>query len=63
MKKIVVDQNKCIGCGACSFIAPKIFKLGKNGKSAVINQSLQGTKECDEAIASCPVGAISYKDK
>ena len=27
MAKIEVDKNKCIGCGACTAIAPDVFEF------------------------------------
>ncbi len=56
---IKVDQNKCIGCGLCQSLCPRVFRLNAKGKSQVINdKALPCVKE---AIASCPVGAISLK--
>ncbi|MCD6476908.1 MAG: ferredoxin [Candidatus Aenigmarchaeota archaeon] len=48
-----VDQEKCIGCGACASLCPEVFEI-KEGKAHVISD-----KECKEAIDACPVGAIS----
>ena len=62
MKKIVVNQKKCIGCGTCTVLASKNFKLNKNGKAQVISQTGGGKKEVSDAIVRCPVRAISYKD-
>lgn len=61
MTKIHINQRKCIGCGTCTVVAPKTFRLGKNGKAEVINQkdSLTNVKA---AIQSCPVEAISLKE-
>jgi len=61
MKKIVVNQKSCIGCGTCTFIASKTFKLGKNGKAEVVSQSGDDEKKIKNAIESCPVNAISAK--
>lgn len=61
MKKVIVDKNKCIGCGTCIFIAPDIFKFGKDGKSEVKKDINSESKEIKEAIKSCPVSAISLK--
>jgi len=61
MKKIVVDINKCIGCGTCVFIAPDAFKLGKDGKSEVVKNAKAESEEVKEAIEGCPVNAISLK--
>lgn len=63
MKKIVVDQKKCIGCGTCALLAPKTFKLDKNGKVEVISQTASPKKKVNEAIANCPVEAISSQEK
>lgn len=61
MRKILINQKKCIGCGTCTVIAPKIFKLGENGKARVINQDAELVEKINEAISACPGGAISYK--
>ncbi len=51
---VKVDQDKCIGCGACAATCPKGFEM-KDGKAHVI-----GEADCAEAAASgCPVEAIS----
>ncbi len=54
MVKISVDQNKCIGCGACAATCPKSFEM-KDGKAHA-----KGESDCAKAAeAGCPVGAIS----
>lgn len=61
-----VDKEKCIGCGTCTVLAPKTFRLGKDGKAEVINPpadeeekiSKLVSAEIKEAIDSCPVEAI-----
>lgn len=61
-KKIVIDQELCIGCGTCVGIAPEHFKLNDEGKSSVIKQySTEDDKKIKEAVDSCPVNAISLK--
>ncbi len=48
-----VDQNKCIGCGACVASCPNGFEL-KDGKAHV-----KAEVPCSkEAISVCPVDAI-----
>jgi len=61
MGKIVIDQEKCIGCGTCSALFPKNFKLDKKGKAQVVKQSSISEKDIKAVISSCPVSAISYK--
>lgn len=58
---IVVNKNICIGCGLCTAIADKTFRIGKNGKSEVFNQNGDSEEKINEAISSCPVSAISIK--
>lgn len=62
-KKIVVDQDACIGCGTCEGIAGNYFKLSVDEKkSQVIKEYDEADKDIiEDAIASCPVGAISLK--
>ena len=62
MKKIIVDEKKCIGCGLCVSIASKTFKMNDNYKSVVIENSTDKEDVVDEAIVSCPVMAISKED-
>ena len=57
-KILVVDKNKCIGCGTCTVLAPKTFKLGNDNKAEVINPPADEEEKIKEAIDSCPVEAI-----
>ena len=54
---IKVDQEACIGCGACATLADKIFKMNDAGKAEAISQ--ENTTEAGEAKDSCPVSAIT----
>jgi ferredoxin len=60
MPRIKVDEELCIGCGACESICPIIFKV-ENGKSKVISEECE-TCNLDEIITSCPVSAISKEE-
>ncbi len=62
-KRVVVDQEVCIGCGTCAGLCPDIFELDEaEGKSHVIMPE-GGDEECiNEAIESCPVSAISWQE-
>ncbi len=53
---IKVDENTCIGCGACMAIAPENFDFNDAGLSTVISQEI--TDSAREACGACPVGAI-----
>lgn len=58
MYKIRVDQDRCIGCGACVATCPGSFEL-KNGKAHVRKGSVEKLSCEKNAEAGCPVGAIS----
>ena len=62
MKKLVVDNIKCIGCGACVGIASDNFDFDDSGLSEVISQDNLDSEEVKSAIESCPTGAISLDD-
>ena len=55
-KKIRVDADACIGCGACAGVAPEVFEMNDEGKSVVIADPADD--QADELIAVCPVAAI-----
>jgi ferredoxin len=59
--KFKVDQDTCIGCGACEETCPEVFEL-PDGTSQVkldpVPEELQETAL--EAEAGCPVSAISH---
>lgn len=58
--KIKIDKNKCIGCGTCTVIAPKSFKLGDDGKAQPIELPGDSEEKIKEAVDTCPVDAIEY---
>ena len=58
MPEISVNKDLCIGCGLCTTIAEKTFKLDDNGKAEVINPNGDSEEKIKEAAESCPVGAI-----
>ncbi len=57
MAKPVVDSETCIGCGLCVGSVPSAFEFDDEGKAKVIGECEDA--ELQEAIANCPVGAIS----
>lgn len=57
--KLKVDQEKCIGCGACVAIAPENFDFDDEGLSKVINDEV--TEKAKSAEEACPVYAISIE--
>ena len=63
MKKLNVDQVKCIGCGACVGIDPNHFDFEDSGLSSVISQEDLETEELAQAVEGCPTGAITIENE
>ena len=59
MAKIIIDTDKCIGCGACEAICPDVFKM-EDDKAVVVKQDIDDPS-AKEASESCPVDAIEIK--
>jgi ferredoxin len=60
-KRPDVDQDLCIGCGHCAELCPQVFEL-EDEKSRVIGPDRCDTCNCQEAIDTCPVQAISWSE-
>ncbi|MBR5370383.1 MAG: ferredoxin [Bacilli bacterium] len=58
--KVKVNQDACIGCGACVSIAEGIFEINGDGISqAKVDVVPEDKKEATvEAMESCPTAAI-----
>ncbi len=64
MKKIIIDDELCIGCGACEGLAPDHFELKEDGKAHVKKQYSEEDKDIiEEAKDGCPAGAIEIKEE
>lgn len=58
--RVKVNQDACIGCGACAAICDKVFELDDEGLSTVKEEEISKDLEevVKDAIDSCPTGAI-----
>ena len=63
MKKIKVNLDKCIGCGACVAIDPEHFDFDDEGRSNVISSENIESENLTNAIESCPTSAISIVEE
>jgi ferredoxin len=59
--EIQVDQQRCIGCGICVAMAPKVFTLNRAGKAQVIAPRQTWSPVDGAYVLSCPTYAISAK--
>lgn len=62
MVKILINKEKCIGCGSCEAVASSLFTI-KDGKAIAKKKDVSGAdlKKAKEAEEICPVKAISVK--
>lgn len=57
--RVLVDDNRCVGCGTCVVQAPKVFRLDTRGKAEVVTP-IQTWSPLQGAYAvNCPTDAIS----
>ena len=60
--KIIVDEEKCIGCGACAAVCDNFEMDDEKGK-AKVKQADIGDAGCNtEAADACPVDAIKVEE-
>lgn len=62
MGNLKVNEEQCIGCGACVAIDPEHFDFNENGLSSVIKNENLESANLKSAMESCPTGAISFND-
>lgn len=67
MIKIIVDKNKCIGCGACEGFEPDVFELNDEGLAEAIKENYdeldtEVKENVDDAAANCPTSAIKVSE-
>jgi ferredoxin len=65
MARLIVDRERCIGCGTCVESCPAVFAIGKDRVASVINAHLAITEQAcaAEAAADCPQLSIAEVDE
>ncbi|MBE6140441.1 MAG: ferredoxin [Firmicutes bacterium] len=61
MKTLKVNENTCIGCGACIAIDPEHFDFNDNLSQVISNDNLDSNNLIN-AIESCPTNAINIEE-
>lgn len=64
MKKVVINKDKCLGCGMCVGIESDVFDFDDDGLVKVNNDNINddNKENVNNAIDSCPVAAIEVVD-
>lgn len=62
MKKLIVDKEKCSGCGTCATLCPEAFAIGSDGLSEVKELDSYDGLPIQDAIDSCPSQAIEWAE-
>ena len=57
-----VDPDVCTGCELCCQIAADTFAMNADGVAEIANATGDDNDTIQEAIDSCPVTAISWKE-
>ena len=59
--KLKVDENLCIGCGACEAVCQKCFRINDEGVAEVIVKVIpeEEKENAIDAKEGCPAQAIS----
>lgn len=62
--KAKVSKDLCIGCGACTTIAPDVFEFDDDGLAKVIKDKIDDDEKDDvvDASESCPTEAIEIEE-
>ncbi len=61
---VKVNEDVCIGCGACQALVSDVFDLNDDGFAYVKDDAdlSKYEEEINEAIDNCPTGAIVRED-
>ena len=61
---VEVNKEKCLGCGMCVGINSDVFNFGDDGLAEANNDKINDDNKDDveNAVNSCPVGAIEKKE-
>ena len=62
--KAKVNQNACIGCGACAAICPEEFEITDEGVAKEIKENIDDNNKdaVIEASEGCPTSAIEVNE-
>jgi len=60
--RIIINEELCAGCGVCESLCPDAFQVQDDEKAHLIDADGCNKCDCQEAMDSCPTGAISIQE-
>lgn len=62
-RQVFIEEDVCIACGMCEEICPEVFRLDDEEMVAKVIKPEGGPQDLiQDAIDSCPVSCIHWKD-
>ncbi len=62
-KKVLLDQEECIGCESCVELCPEVFAFDHEAAKAYVLEGSDPELDCvEEAVVACPVACISVEE-
>lgn len=63
MKKLIVDDSVCMGCGMCAAMDEEHFMINDKGLSEVKSQENLESETLKNVVDICPVSAIKLAEE
>lgn len=61
MVSVAVDRDRCIGCGTCVALAPRLMALHGDGKAYVTSSPIEWSPADGDFVQQCPTEAITVQ--
>ncbi|MBQ6477520.1 MAG: ferredoxin [Bacilli bacterium] len=63
--KVKINEDSCIGCGACQSICENVFEINDEGLSSVKVEEVSedDVQSVRDAADSCPTSAIEIEEE
>lgn len=58
-----VNEDRCIGCGACVGTCPEVFGFRENAAEVIKQPTEEEMNSAINALGGCPTGAIEKEEK